>query len=305
MANHCPTRQFVCPPLTDEQLAITTDMLVDGVHFPTHTLPEAIAAKSLAANLSDLAAMGADPYCVHVDVVAGQRGRPWYEAIRHALERHAQQHQLAIRIVFRRTATRAAIIVVAVGRVATGGALLRRGAHPGDDLWVSGTIGDAGGALSLMATGSLQPEHDDHHWLLQRLDHPTPRLQLGRALRGIASSAIDLSDGLAGDAGHLCEQSGVAIRIDTRRLPLSRALQACFAPQRACELALGAGDDYELCFTAPPAHREAVHAAAHSSATAVTCVGRVISGHDLLVSDDGIHWRQPPAAYQHFRCPHE
>ena len=190
------------------------------------------------------------------------------------------------------------MVVLALGAVPAGQALRRDGARDGDALWVSGTLGDAGGALALLSA----PTRDDeaHSTLLGRLRRPTPRLALGRALRGIATSAIDVSDGLTGDVGHLCERSGLAARIESTLLPISNALRDAFAARRAEQLALTAGDDYELCFTAPVARSNAVIAAARDVATPVTRIGAMCVGDSVQIRDRHGQWRPAPDAYQHF-----
>jgi thiamine-monophosphate kinase len=188
------------------------------------------------------------------------------------------------------------------GDVPTGAAITRAGARAGDDIWVSGTLGDA-----MLALAALQGRADVGATALarlrERLEAPTPRVALGMALRGIATAAIDVSDGLTGDLGHIVARSGVGATIEMERLPRSAELAACLAgPARdvATHALLAGGDDYELCFTAAPHTRDAVLRAAQEAGTAVTAVGRVMPGAGVRVVDARGADVVAPAAYQHF-----
>ena len=193
------------------------------------------------------------------------------------------------------------VAVQVLGQVPRDAALTRDGARPGDVVWVSGTLGDAGGGLAV-AEGRLDAAlAADRAWLRARLDRPTPRLALGRRLRGVASAAIDLSDGLAGDAGHVASRSGVAIRLRLADLPVSPALERAVGAAAARRLALTAGDDYELMFTAPAAGEAAVRRAAARGGGAVTAVGEVTRGTGVSVKDEAGRPMIPEQGYEHFR----
>ena len=280
------------------QLATSTDLLIEGRHFLSTVPPERLGHKALAVNLSDLAACGARPLAftlslalprVDADFLAGFARGLWALADAHGCELiggDTTQGPLAIGIsVF--------------GEVPTGQALLRSGARAGDAIWVSGTLGDARLALEVFR-GSATADGLDFETLRRALEQPEPRVALGLALRGVATSAIDLSDGLVGDLGHVLQRSAVGARVEVDRLPRSAALQAR-APevQRACTLA--GGDDYELLFTAPHDAEARVAQAAHDAGTPVTRVGTVCAEPGLqLVDAAGRVLPQTWRAFDHF-----
>lgn len=292
------------PPLpAGQDLVSTTDTLLSGVHFPPHTAVEDLAHKALAVNLSDLAAMGARPLGVQVQVHDSRDPAEWSTAVCAALGERARALSLACGIGAARLGARG-LSVLALGHVASQQALTRSGARAGDEIWISGTLGEAGAGLVLRMNpedGSGATGSELHRTLCDRLQRPEPRLALGQALVGVAHSAIDVSDGLVGDLGHILERSRVAAELWLEALPLSDALLAYAGPQRARELALCAGDDYELCFTAPATAHARVLAAASCSATTVRVIGRIQEGSGLrLLHADGTP-EPVPQAYQHFR----
>jgi len=238
--------------LPNQQLAITTDTLVSDVHFFHETPAADIAYKSLAVNLSDLAAMGATPAWFTLALTLPQVDHHWLHAFSKELFLLANSVNIAL-IGGDTTKGPLSITIQVMGFIPLQKGLLRSSAKPGDKIYVTGTLGDAGLALQEYKMGHLkQSPHADFLW--QRLMRPTPRLAIGKALRDIASSCIDISDGLAADLNHILEASGVGAKLDIAKLPLSPALQAIDHKQ-ASLLALTAGDDYELCFTVPP-HKE-------------------------------------------------
>ena len=268
-------------------VAIALDTLVAGVHFRADAPPRAIGHKALAVNLSDLAAMGALPRRTLVHLAHPDPGEGWEEEFAAGLD------TLAARFAMRvdREATRRAPLAVTVEVAGTfpGAArppLRRSGARPGDAVYATGTLGDAAGALAGAPT------------LAGRLDLPEPRVAAGMALRGIATSAIDVSDGLAADLGHVLRASGAGASIEAARLPLSPALLAAFGRERATDLALGGGDDYELAFTVPP-ERELLLAEAPLEVP-VTRIGTIERGTGLrcLGADGMAH--PVPRGYEHF-----
>ena len=248
-------------PASRAALAISTDMLVEGRHFFPGTEPQALGHKALAVNLSDLAAMGASPTAFtlalsmpHVDV-------DWLEKFSAGMFALADAHDCTL-IGGDTTRGPLTICITVFGEVPRAAALRRDLAVPGDDIWVSGTLGDARLGLAVLRDEkpdaqplALTPE--DMEFALQRLHRPTPRVALGCALRGFAHAAIDVSDGLRGDLGHILERSGCGALIDVDALPAGPALQKQAAPLRPA-WALSGGDDYELCFTARTEAREAI-----------------------------------------------
>jgi thiamine-monophosphate kinase len=239
-------------------LAVTMDTLVEGRHFPQGTDPALLGHKTLAVNLSDLAAMGAEPAWITLSLSLPAVDEAWLTAFATGLFSLAQQHdvQLAGGDTVRGPLS---ITLQAHGFVPPGQALRRDGACVGDIVYVTGTLGDAGAGLRI-ALGELTATEPAAGFLRQRLDAPTPRVAWGRALRGIASAAVDISDGLAADLGHILEASGAGASLRLADLPLSVALCETVGDGEARRLALSAGDDYELCFTAPPSLAERIGA---------------------------------------------
>ena len=268
-------------------VAIALDTLVAGVHFRAAATPLAVGHKALAVNLSDLAAMGAHPRRALAHVSHADPPPGWEEEVTAGIE------ELAARFGVRvdRTAPRRGAPLVAIEVTGTfpdsRPPLRRSGARPGDGVYVTGTLGDAAAALS--GAGALSA----------RLDFPEPRVAAGMALRGLATSAIDVSDGLCADLGHVLRASGgVGATLDTARLPLSAALLAACGRERATELALAGGDDYELAFTAPP-ERERLVAAAQLEVPA-TRIGVIERRPGLRCLDLDGRPRPVPAGYEHF-----
>lgn len=239
--------------LGDEALVIAIDTLVSGVHFRADANSEDVAYKAVAVNLSDLAAMGASPLAVAVALTAENLSGAWIEGFRRGLTATAGifDIQVAAADLTRGSLT---VSVEALGRVPPEQALMRRGACAGDRIYVTGTLGDAGLGL-LVAKGEVSLDANESEYALQRLDRPQPRLAAGEALRGLATAAIDISDGLAGDLNHILEQSGVGASVNVDALPLSEVMRCHRQGDSAVELALSFGDDYELCFTLPESSR--------------------------------------------------
>lgn len=234
-----------------ETLAVTLDTLVADVHFATVTDPVAIGHKALAVNLSDLAAMGASPAWITLALSLPNVEADWLAGFCRGLFGLAKQHQVQL-VGGDVTRGPLTITIQAHGFLPADAALRRDGAQPGDIICVTGTLGDA--ALGLAASqGKAHPAEPHHSYLRQRLERPTPRIAQGLALRGLASAAIDISDGLAQDLGHILTRSHAGAELQVARLPRSAALRACLDEDQAIALVLSGGDDYELCFTVPPA----------------------------------------------------
>jgi thiamine-monophosphate kinase len=232
------------------QLAVTIDTLVEGVHFPHTTTAENIGYKALAVNLSDLAAMGAKPAWMTLALTCPQADEQWFTEFSHGLLSLAELYQVSL-IGGDTTSGPLTITIQIAGYVPPQQALQRRGAQPGDGIYVTGTVGDAGLGLAAVQQ-RLHLPIAAKQYVESRLHRPTPRVTEGQALRGIASSAIDISDGLAADLEHILTASGVGATINLDKLPLSKVLRQHLTMEEAWQLAMTAGDDYELCFTVPP-----------------------------------------------------
>jgi thiamine-monophosphate kinase len=296
-------------PTPGQQLAISTDMLVEDRHFLPGADPGALGHKALAVNLSDLAAMGAEPLAFTLALALPPeraQDEAWLGALAQGLFTLADAHQCPL-IGGDTTAGPLNLCITVFGQVPAGQALRRDGACAGDDVWVSGTPGQARLGLQALrgeitlAPAALAPAR-------AQLERPTPRLALGRTLRGIASSAIDLSDGLVGDLGHVLAASGVGAAIDTATLvqALADSLPSTGSGPHLSEddlrtAALSGGDDYELAFTAAPGVRAAVLAAAQASGTPVTRVGRIEATPGLrLLGADGQPISPHYRSFDHF-----
>ncbi|MDX1381460.1 MAG: thiamine-phosphate kinase, partial [Xanthomonadales bacterium] len=277
-----------------EHLVVTADTLVEGVHFAAEDAPAAIGHKALAVNLSDLAAMGASPRWVMLNLVLPEGDLRWLDGFLDGWLPLAERY--AARLVGG-DITRGArsITVQALGTVPKAKALRRSGARPGDQLWVSGALGGAARALELRAAGESVPAD-----LAERLDRPRPRVGLGLGLRGLASACIDLSDGLLADLGHVLAASGTGARIEWERLPLAAGLKSLDAEHRWA-LAGAGGDDYELCFTAQPGRREAIRRLSAELGLELSPIG-VIEDVDGLrcTRPDGTEWMPTGTGYRHF-----
>ncbi|MEQ6472219.1 thiamine-phosphate kinase [Comamonas sp. wu1-DMT] len=277
-------------PAPGMQLAISSDMLVEGRHFFADVNPRLLGHKALAVNLSDLAASGARPLAFTLALSLPRADEDWISEFATGLLTLADAHDCEL-IGGDTTGGPLNICITVFGEVPAGQALLRSGARAGDEIWVSGTLGDARLALEAML-GRVQLPAELLQQTRQRLEAPTPRVALGLALRGIASSALDVSDGLLGDLGHILELSSVGATVDSRcttplmaaaAYPHSDAWQFDSKLQQQCTLA--GGDDYELCFTAPVARHADVLAAGAASGTIVHRIGRIDAEPGLRVID--------------------
>ena len=293
-------------PAPGMQLAVSSDMLVQGRHFFADVDPERLGHKALAVNLSDLAACGARPLAFTLALALPRVDAPWLEAFSRGLLALADGHGCEL-VGGDTTQGPLNICITVFGEVPAGQALLRSGARPGDDIYVSGTLGDARLALEALL-GHIHLPDELLAQARQRLERPTPRVALGLALRGIASSAMDVSDGLLGDFGHILKASGVGacIRTDeTIKLIAAGAFPSSatgqFDQKLLHQCTLAGGDDYELLFTAPPQHRAAVAEAAAQSQTPVTRIGQVEAAPGLRLLDaQGMPVENRFASFDHF-----
>jgi thiamine-monophosphate kinase len=250
-------------------------MLVEGRHFLPDAEPRALGHKALAANLSDLAAMGATPRWATLALAIPAADPAWLEAF--AAGFYALAERYAVDLVGGDTTRgeRRVISITAIGEVPPGMALERSRARPGDEIWVSGEL--CGAALGLV--------HPEITEAAKRLHMPEPRVELGARLRGLAHAAIDISDGLAGDLGHIAERSQVAAIVEYARIPRPSVFQELGAPELERDCVLSGGDDYELVFTAPPARRAALDLLAVELGLALTRVGTIEAGSGLSILD--------------------
>lgn len=255
------------------ELAISTDLLIAGRHFFRGADPGQLGHKALAVNLSDMAAMGATPRWATLSLVLPNAEAPWLRAFANGFMRLARKHRVDL-VGGDTTRGPLTICVQIMGEVPAGQALTRDGARIGDEIWVSGQLGDAALALAALKK-RIGLKRRELAAVERRLHAPTPRIALGRALRKLATSAIDISDGLAADLGHICERSRVSAVIGFERLPVSRVLNRYLEQPDARAALLAGGDDYELCFTAAPARHQAILGIAHRLSLPLTCVGTV------------------------------
>ena len=291
------------------RIAVTCDMMALGTHFLPDADPEDVGYKALAVNLSDLAAAGAVPRAFFLSIGLPRRDDGWLADFSRGLMKLARESGCALlggdttrtpEVQGRHAPV--TISITAMGDLPAGMGLTRKGAKPGDDIWVSGTVGDAYAALKCRwGAWSVMPDLEPE--LFARMDRPTPRIALGQALLGAASAAADISDGLLADLGHILERSGVSAEIEREKIPTSVALQS-MTPARQHEAALAGGDDYELIFTAPPSSAERIYEAGLLSGTPVTRIGRVIERTSRAVTvrtPDGLPVLLVTEGFDHFR----
>jgi len=276
-----------------EQLAISTDTLVAGVHFPAVCDPLLLGQRSLAVAVSDLAAMGATAIGFTLALTLPQVGAQWLAGFADGLGRMAARCGISL-IGGDTTRGPLSITVTVFGRVPTGQALRRSGAQPGDLLCVGGFLGNAAGALPLVL-GEREAAADVGGPLLEHYWSPLPQLRLGERLRGLATAALDISDGLLADCGHIAKASGVALQVNLAQVPVSAPLQALLGRDAALQAALTGGDDYVLAFTVPESALSALVGEVH-------VIGRVLEGQGVTLRDpQGQDITPMQRGYQHFR----
>ena len=287
-------------PMPGTQIAISCDMLVSGTHFFADADPKMLGHKSLAVNLSDLAAMGAKPVACTMALSLPKPDEPWLKAFAEGFFALADDYGCEL-IGGDTTRGPLNICVTVFGEIPIGQALRRDAARVGDDIWVSGTLGDA--RLGLAGhLDELQLDQASFTAAAKRLHLPAPRVALGMTLRGIARAAIDISDGLIGDLGHILKKSAVGATLEVDALPAGPMLAMQSQTMRR-RFALAGGDDYELCFTAPAEQRAAVAAAGKQSGIAVTRVGRIEQEQGLrLIDAAGNLLEMQAASFDHFKA---
>jgi thiamine-monophosphate kinase len=279
------------------QLVVCTDSLVEGVHFPSSTPAAAVGHKALAVNLSDLAAMGAEPAWFFLALTLPVAHRAWLEAFEQGMAHLAKMSGVYLS---GGDVTRGPlnICITALGLVESGRALTRSGARPGDLVVISGQPGAAAHALAVLQAGGAPPDADR-----VALDFPVPRLRLGRALLGLATACIDVSDGLLADLGHILDASGVGAELELRQLPCPPGMAAMPEKDRWL-LQLSGGDDYELCFTLPAELRSRLSELSRMGGVELTVIGSITERAGLIVRDpDGSPFLPAQRGYEHFRDP--
>jgi thiamine-monophosphate kinase len=289
---------------SDQELVVTKDMLVEGVHFLRDDPPDLLAKKALRVNLSDLAAKGATPR----NYLLGLSLAPWIGdewLTRFAAGLAEDQKRFAVTLSGGDTTASSGpltISITALGSVPLGRMIRRKGARPRDAVFVTGTIGDAGAGLAVLKGEGVGLSDFNRSALISRYQLPEPRVALGRQLLGIASSALDVSDGLVADLGHIAKVSEARIAIDAAKIPVSAATQALWGQsQEMIVRSATSGDDYELAFTAPASARSRLEELSKSSGVAITEIGRVEGGSGIhLLDEKGKPIAVPRAGFTHF-----
>jgi thiamine-monophosphate kinase len=282
------------------ELVVSTDMLVCGRHFLEGDAPRELGHKALAVNLSDMAAMGATPRWATLSLALPKAEPSWLRAFSAGFMRLARRYGVDL-VGGDTTRGPLNICVQILGEVPAGRALRRDGARIGDEIWVSGYLGDAALALAALKNHINVKRHELAR-LTRRLHAPTPRVALGEALRRIAHSAIDISDGLLADLGHICERSGTGATVDLGRLPASPVLRGYIDRPAARAALLAGGDDYELCFTAAPARRNSIERIARRVRVRLTRIGRIQGARPgvVVLDRDGKPLRVAHKGFDHF-----
>ncbi|HEX3431683.1 MAG TPA: thiamine-phosphate kinase [Rhizomicrobium sp.] len=293
------------PPRAGHEVVLKTDSTIEGVHFLSGDPPGSVAQKALRRALSDLAAKGAEPQAYLLAIAFPETtDNFWVERFVDGLARDQEQFGVALAGgETTRTPGPLAVTVTLMGWVPEGQLVRRNGAKAGDEIWITGTIGDAAGGLALLRGEADATNSSLRERLVARFRVPEPRLAFGLALRGLANAAIDISDGLLADLGHIADVSQVKIEIDAASVPISPELHALWGDgQQTVLRAASAGDDYEIAFSAPPAAPEAIRSAAARLQTPVTRIGCVVEGAAAVSLHDsaGREIPVPRKGYMHF-----
>jgi thiamine-monophosphate kinase len=290
----------VITPPAGQQLLISVDTLNVGIHFPAQSSAEDIGYKALAVNLSDIAAMGGDPQWFTLALSLPSADEEWLTLFCQGLGELVERYQLCL-VGGDTTRGPLSITIQIAGTIPTGQALTRTGAQVGDDIYVTGTLGDATAGL-LVCNDELHATESDSRYFLNKLNRPVPRVAIGVGLRGLANACIDVSDGLAADLGHIVQDSGVGAELLMETLPVSASLRAQgLADGRLQEIILFGGDDYELCFTASPQQHMAIQELSHSCDVPITRIGTVIEEHGLYALEHEQRAPMPAKGFDHFQ----
>jgi thiamine-monophosphate kinase len=279
--------------------AVTVDTLVAGVHFPDGMAPHLLGYRLMAVNLSDLAAMGANPRWCTLALTLPAADELWLDGFSRGLFELAERFGVAL-VGGNLTRGPLTLTLQLMGSVERAHLLTRSGGHVGDDVYVTGTLGDSAAGIALITERTVAPQGSAAAALKERFYRPMPRVGAGLALGPIATAAIDISDGLLADLGHLCKASGCGATIDVERVPVSAELLSLFPPQEALAHALGGGDDYELCFTAPPSRAEEIESALEAAGTPVRRIGQLVAGQTVVARRDGEPFTPTLRGYRHF-----
>tara|TARA_B100000686_G_C16716683_1_gene932468 strand:+ start:67 stop:1071 length:1005 start_codon:yes stop_codon:yes gene_type:complete len=295
---------------SDNQLVVSTDILVESVHFPATATPSKIATRALLVNLSDLAAMGAQPLCFTMALVLNDSSESWLKSFSEGLAKIAQRYKIAL--VGGDLSKGPTTIAIQVHGIAKPGKVLRRNAaNIGDLIYVTGTLGD--GAISLASLG-VSPHVGDFfrfndeqipldcvQYFEQAFYEPKPRLDFAKQSAEYINSAIDISDGLIGDLGHICKCSGVGAILKVEDFPYSDSARCCVSAKNRLLAALYGGDDYELCVTVTKKNQQQFIAKANETNTKITCIGEIIEGNLIhYLNERGEKVRFDDKAFQHF-----
>jgi len=281
-------------------LAVSTDTMVSGTHFFPDVDPENLGHKALAVNLSDMAAMGAMPYWATLALTVPTVNHDWLAAFAKGFFDLAQEFNVSL-VGGDTTRGPLTLTVTIMGEVPMGAALRRSGAKAGHDVWVSGNLGDAALAVA-HRHGKIVLSEADYREAVMRLYEPTPRVALGQALRGMATAAIDISDGLLADLTHICRLSGVGATIDVNAVPVSAIGAKHIHSDEGRNAILAGGDDYELCFTANPNSRESIQDLENVLGVPLTRIGQIKRGKGVsLVGADGKAVKVDGRGYDHFQ----
>ena len=284
-------------------LAVSTDTMVSGTHFFPDVNPENLGHKALAVNLSDMAAMGALPYWAMLNLTLPNVDHEWLSAFAKGFFDLAQEFNVSLVGGDTTRGPSLVITVTIMGEVPAGAALRRSGAKAGNDIWVSGNIGDAALAVA-HRYGKLVLDAPDYRESVMRLYEPSPRVALGQALRGLATAAIDISDGLLADLTHICRLSNVGATVDLNSVPVSGIGAKHIGSDEGRTAILAGGDDYELCFTAHPNSRESIEDLTEVLGIPITRIGQVKRGKGVsLLGSDGKPVKIDGRGYDHFKGP--
>ncbi len=289
-------------PPAGQQLVISVDTLVSGVHFPRDAAPQDIAERALRVNLSDLAAMGADPLWFTLALTLPDADEDWLRDFGRGLFSAARDFGCSL-VGGDTTSGPLSLTLQVMGAVPPGLALRRDGASVGDFVLVTHHLGDGAGALAML-DGRWSPAAEHRASLQQRFYRPEPRLAEARLLRELASAALDISDGLVADLGHICAASDLGAVIDVDAVPLSPALRSFHDREQALRWALAGGDDYELCFTLPPARMPDLAMLIAEGRIHASVIGEMVAGQGVHCERQGQPYPLTTTGYQHFRHDH-
>lgn len=288
----------VLVPAVGRELVTVIDTLVEGVHFPAKLQADAIGYRAVAVNLSDIAAMGARPRWMTLALTLDEANEKWLEGFASGLYAAAEEHHVSLVGGDTTSGTQKVISIQITGDVDPGMSISRAGASSGDLLFVSGTIGDAAAGLSFLK------ERDEltieERALVDRFCRPSARVSLGQALAGVASAAIDISDGLYSDVLKLLDKSDVGGMIETDSIPMSPALRNAFDDEKLLQFALAGGDDYELCFTVLPGKEQTLLMLAEQCGVSITRIGEVQAHNGLRCTRAGRSFDFDHGGYRHF-----